>query len=123
MAAVVLALIGGLALSNPGPGDFEDFAAQRLVALIDTEICQKPALPLLVRLVIHNCPELVRAQQTTLGQLARTHSRRLNLGIASLYSTRFGGQQILPEWRLPQYRITTVAAAGHFLVLQTSTAP
>lgn len=122
-AAVVVAAAGGLALTNPGPREFEDFAAQRLVELIDKELCQKPDLPLMLHLVMGNCAELVGAQRQTLGRLAHEHSRRLNLGIASLYSTRFGGQQLLPNWRVPNYSVTTIAAAGQFVVLQASATP
>lgn len=123
LASGLLALAGGLAISNPNPGDFEDFAAVRLVDLVDTEICRKPALPLLLQMVIQNCSAMVQDQQHTLGRLAREHSQRLNLGLASVYSTRFGGQQLLPNWRLPRYSVTTVGLAGHFVVLQTSSQP
>ena len=126
LGLVVVALglaLGGLALTNPGPADFELFAAGQLVSLVEQELCHKPALPLLMRLVIQNCPEMVQGQGETLGRLAREHSRRLNLGIASIYTTRFGGQQLLPQWRVPHYGVTTVAAAGHFVVLDTSTRP
>ncbi len=124
---LVLASLGlaatGLALTNPGPGEFEQFSAGQLVTLMEQELCHKPALPLLMQMVIQNCPTLVRAQQQTLGQLARQHSRRINLGIASVYTTRFGGQQLLSQWRVPRYGVTTLAAAGHFVVLQTSARP
>jgi hypothetical protein len=121
-AACVLA-VGGLALSNPTPADFEGFAAGQLVQLVEQELCHRPALPLLLQLVIQNCPALVQAQSQTLGRLARDHSRRLNLGIASIYTTRFGGQQLLPNWRVPNYGVTTLAAAGHFVILSTSSRP
>ena len=123
MATGLAVVLGGLALSNPTPADFELFAAGRLVTLVEEELCHKPALPLLLRLVIRNCPEMVQSQEQTLGRLAREHSRRFNLGIASIYTTRFGGQQVLPDWRLPDYGVTTLAAAGHFVVLRTSTTP
>jgi len=113
----------GLALSNPGPQEFEDFAAERLLALVDQELCHKPALPLMLQMVIPNCSAMVQAQKLTLGRLAREHSRRFNLGLASVYSTEFGGQQLLPNWRLPRYGVTTLGLAGHFVVLQTSTTP
>jgi len=120
-AALLLAC--GLALTNPTPADFEDFAAVRLVHLADQELCHKPALPMLLQMVIPNCSALVQEQRQTLGRLAREHSRRLNLGLASVYSTNFGGQQLVPNWRLPRYGVTTLALAGHFVVLQTSTTP
>ena len=115
--------MGGLMVTNPGQHEFEDFAAQRLSALLDEELCRKPALPMLLQLVIQNCSAVVRAQQQTLGQVARDHSRRLNLGLASIYTTHFGGQQLMGQWRLPKYRITPLALAGQFVVLTTSSQP
>ena len=121
LAGVLVALTAGLVLSNPGPSELEDFAGQHLVQLIEKEICQKPGLPLLLRLVISDCSSLVRSQQQTLGRLARDHSRRLNLGFASVYSTQLGGEQVLPHWQVPRYSVTTLGVAGHFVVLNTST--
>lgn len=118
-----LLVLAGLALTNPAPAEFEVFAASRLVTLAEDELCRKPALPLLLQLVIQNCPAMVQSQRQALGRLAREHSRRLNLGIASVYSTRFGGQQLLPHWRIPNYAVTTVAAAGHFVVVEASSRP
>jgi len=118
-----LAVLAGLAWTNPEPVDFESFAAGRLVTVIEAELCHKPSLPLMLQLVVNDCAELVRGQRQALGVLAREHSRRLNLGVASLYSTRLGGQQLLSDWRLPVYSVTTVGVAGQFVVLQTSTTP
>lgn len=123
LVGVLVALTGGLVLSNPGPSELEDFAGLHLVELIDKEICQKPGLPLLLRLVITDCSTVVRSQQHTLGRLAREHSQRLNLGVASVYSTTLGGDQVLPNWQVPRYSVTTLAVAGHFVVLKTSTDP
>ena len=122
-AGVCLLSIGGLILTNPGPSEFELFAAGQLVNLAEQELCHQQALPLLLQLVIRNCPAMVQSQRQTLGLLARQHSQRINLGIASLYTTRFGGQQLLPHWRVPHYGVTTLAAAGHFVVLQASSRP
>lgn len=119
----LVAIVAGLAVTNPDPHEFEDFAAIRLVELIDKELCQKPTVPLMLRLVIGNCPAMVQAQRQTLGRLARQHSRRINLGVASLYSTRFGGQRLFSSWKVPNYAVTTLAVAGTFVVLQTSATP
>ena len=118
-----LTLVGGLALTNPTPHDFEEFASVRLVALVEQELCHKPALPMLLQLVIQNCSAMVQSQRSVLGQLAAKHSQRINLGVASLYSTSFGGQQLLSTWRLPRYAVTTLAVGGQFVVLKTNTTP
>ncbi|MFM7311983.1 MAG: DUF4359 domain-containing protein [Cyanobium sp.] len=121
-AAALVGLGGGLALTNPGPAAFEEFAGARLATLLREELCQGDGLPLMLRLVIENCPALVDSQRPLLGRLARLQSRRRNLGLLSLYSTSLGGQKLLPQWSLPRYSALTLAIAGQFVVLRTSEA-
>ena len=109
----------GLAVTNPGPGDFEEFASEQLTRLITEELCREDGLPLMLRLVIRDCPAVVASQRRVLGHLALEHSRRRNLGLFSLYVTELGGEKILPNWRLPHYHALTLAGAGRFLVLRT----
>ncbi|MFM1812147.1 MAG: hypothetical protein RLZZ336_1085 [Cyanobacteriota bacterium] len=123
LGAIGLVALGGLVLTNPGPREFEEFAGQRLVELIEAEICDKPSLPLMLQMVLQDCNGLVHSQRQTLGRLAREHSTRLNLGVASVYRTSFGGQQLLEDLRLPHYNVTTLAAAGQFVVWTTSSRP
>lgn len=112
------ALGAGLALTNPGPEAFEEYAAGRLETLLREELCREDGLPLMLRLVIQNCPAMVEAQRPVLGRLAALQTRRRNLGVLSLYSTSLGGQKLLLHWRLPQYRALTLAVAGRFVVLR-----
>ncbi|WP_216900981.1 DUF4359 domain-containing protein [Synechococcus sp. CCY 9618] len=116
LAAVAGGLLG-LAVTNPGPAAFEEFAAEKLTELASEELCRSDGLPLMAQLLIHHCPELVRSQRKVLGRLAREHSRRYNFGLLSLYRTRLGGEQVLPTWRIPRYDALTLAVAGHFLLL------
>jgi hypothetical protein len=114
------ALGAGLALTNPGPAAFEEYAAGRLAGLLREELCHDDGLPMVLRLVIQNCPAMVEAQRPVLGRLAALQTRRRNLGLLSLYSTSLGGQQVLPHWRLPNYKALTLAVAGRFVVLRAS---
>lgn len=107
----------GLAVTNPGPGAFEEFAAEKLTEMASEELCRNDGLPLLARLLIQNCPELVQSQSKVLGRLAREHSRRYNLGLLSIYGTRLGGQKVLPNLSIPRYEAVTLAAAGQFVLL------
>lgn len=118
LAAGGLAL--GLGVTNPGPEAFSDFAGERLSGLIREELCRADGLPLMLQLVIEDCPALVEAQRPLLGRLALQHSRRRNLILFSLYSTGLGGQRLGSIWRLPRYEALTVAVAGQFLVLRSS---
>lgn len=110
----------GLVLTNPGPDAFEEYAAGRLATLLREELCREDGLPLMLRLVIQDCPAVVEAQRPVLGRLAALQTRRRNLGLLSLYSTSLGGQQVLPRWRLPHYEALTLAVAGRFVVLRAS---
>lgn len=123
LGAIGLVALGGLVLTNPAKPEFEEFAGLQLVDLIEAEICHKPSLPLMLQMVLQNCSALVQGQRQPLGRLASDHSTRLNLGLLSVYRTRFGGQQLLDGLRLPRYEATTLAAAGQFVVLQTSSRP
>ncbi|MCP9833786.1 MULTISPECIES: DUF4359 domain-containing protein [unclassified Cyanobium] len=119
LTAVSAGLIG-LAITNPGPAAFEEFAAEKLTEMASKELCQNEGLPLLARLLIQNCPELVRSQRKVLGRLARDNSRRYNFGLLSLYGTRLGGEKVLPNWSIPRYDAVTLAVAGHFVLLTAS---
>ena len=116
LAAVLLG--GALGVTNPDEQDFEEFAGERLVHLADAELCDQGGLPLVARLLIQNCSELVQGQRAVLGRLALQGSRRINAGVFSLYSTEIGGQTLLPGLRLPRYRILTLGVAGQLVVLQ-----
>lgn len=113
------ATVVGLALTNPGPEDFQDFAGRRLVDTLIQEVCLGNTLPLALRLTLQRCPELVASQQQVLGRVALGNSQRTNLGLASVYRTQLGGQQLLPDLRLPRYEAFTLAGAGQFLVINT----
>ncbi len=117
-ALTASAVGGGLVLTNPGPEAFEDFAADQLVELLTRDLCSDGGLPMLMRVVVRDCPGLVRSQRTPLGTWASQGTRRRNFGLFSLYSTNLGGQQ-LAQWQIPRYKATTLAAAGRFVVLRT----
>lgn len=116
LAASVAA--AGLVITNPGPAAFEDFAADRLVDQLTRDLCDEGGLPMLMRVVVHDCPGLVRSQRTPLGAWARQGTIRRNFGLFSLYTTNLGGQQ-LAQWQIPRYQATTLAAAGRFVVIRT----
>lgn len=107
-----------LAWSNPGPAEFEAFAAERLTALISAEVCQSNDLPLAMHLLLRNCPALVSSQSALLGRLAGQATQRTNAGLFSLYSTELGGQAVLPGLRLPRVHALTLAGAGQLVLLQ-----
>jgi hypothetical protein len=117
------AAAAGLVFTNPEPQEFESFAADRLTLLLSEELCGDDGLPMLMRLMIRDCPALVASQHTALGRLALAHTRRRNLVVMSLYSTAFGGQSLFDGLKVPRYHATTVAVAGRFWIVQSGEEP
>jgi hypothetical protein len=120
---LISAAVATLAWSNPPPADFEEFAANQLVTLAVNEVCGPEGLPMLLQLVVQDCPKLMLSQRQALGSLARRASHRWNFGLFSLYRTDLGGQALLPGFMVPRYRALTLAGAGQFLLLQSDSGP
>ena len=117
-AALVLAGSGAaLYVTNPSREDYQVFAGETLVKLATREICERQVLPMVLQLWISDCPRLIAEQEQALALMADQFSRRWNLGLASVYVTSVGGQNLLPALRLPRYSVTTLGIAGQFLVL------
>ncbi len=116
-AAAAAALGGALVFSNPRPSDFDGFAAEQLVDVIEAEVCRGEVLPTLLRLALRDCPRLIRAQRGAIGAYVGRHTRRTNLGLLSLYRTEFGGTDLL-GWSLPRFSATVVGAAGQLVIVQ-----
>ncbi len=111
----------GLVSTNPGRSQFEEFAGEQLSEAITREICLQGHLSTLLRLVLPNCVAMVRQQQPLLGQLAWAQTRRVNFGLFSVFFTDLGGQELVPNLRLPSYRATSFGAAGRMVLLTSST--
>ena len=116
-----LAVGFGLASTNPGRARFEEFAGEQLSEAITRDVCLQGNLSTLLRLVLPNCVAMVRQQQPVLGELAWAQTRRLNFRLFSLFFTELGGQQLLPNLRLPIYRAISLGAAGQMVLLSSST--
>ena len=114
-AAVVLSLV----FSNPSLEDYQANAGDQLVTLGTKELCNEPTLPMVLRLWIRNCPELIASQRDALAALAGQFTTRRNLVVASLYSTQMGGREMLPGLRLPGFDVLTLGMAGRFVILRT----
>ena len=57
LLAAAAALLG---VSNPGPNDFADFAGEQFSELGVKEVCREGVLPLMLQLVVQDCPRLFR---------------------------------------------------------------
>ena len=116
---VLLPAAGALLwIGNPGPQDFADFAGRELSERGIQEFCRDGVLPLMVNLMVDNCPRLFRDQREALGDLALQLSQRRNFGFFSLYKTEVGASGLLAQLPLPRYSLETLAVAGQFIVLR-----
>ncbi len=106
-----------LAWTNPGPTEFADFAADRLVLEISSRMCESSSLPSVLGLAAADCAALVASQRTALGELVQRQTRRTNLGLLSIYHSQLGGQQVL-RWQVPRFEATVVGLAGRFVIVQ-----
>lgn len=120
--AFAAALGLGLVATNPDEEEFERFAADQITHAAEQELCHEGGLPMLARLIVHDCPRLIAAQHNLLGRLVLAATRRRNFGLLSLYRTDLGGQQLLPDWSIPRYSSITLAAAGRFFILRSNQA-
>ena len=122
-STIVLALAASglaLALTNPDPEDFRSYAGDQLVNLVSDELCGDGGLPMVLQLWVKDCPRLIRDQQPALAALADQFTHRINLGLASIYNTELGGQDLLPTLKLPRYSASTLGIAGQFVILHSS---
>ena len=99
--------------------DYQTHAGDQLVRLGTKELCDEPTLPMVLRLWIRNCPELIASQRDALAALAGQSTTRRNLLVASLYSTRMESKEMLPGLRLPGFEVLSLGVAGRFVVLRT----
>ncbi len=124
LAVMGAGLTAGLVSTNPGPTAFAEFGGRQLTAMLTKELCHNNGLGGMLRLLISQCPELVRSQKHVLGQLVQAHTRRSNLGLFSVYRTNLDLAAVLPglrrvsDLRLPRYEATTLGGAGQFILLQ-----
>ena len=124
LAAFVTLGVGlGLVVTNPSMKDYEEQAGEQLVAFLSSELCQGEGLPMVLQLWIRDCPGLVSSQQAALATLAVNTTSRLNFGVVSLFTTKVGGQRLLPGLTLPEVDVLTLGVAGQFVLLRTVSDP
>ncbi len=104
-----------LSLTNPTTDDYKDYAGRKLVVILTQELCNQKGFSLSLNLVIDNCSNLISAQQIPLSQFAGRYSKRLNLGLFSIFSTKFGGKDLSPMIDLAYVDVKTFAIAGKFI--------
>ena len=110
-----------LAWTNPTPEEYRAHAGEQLVAFASRELCNDKGLPMVLRLWIRDCPGLIASQKSTLADLAGRFTTRWNFLVGSVYTTRIGGQELLPGFAIPRAEVVTLAVGGRFILLRTET--
>ena len=95
-----------LAFTNPSPSDYQDHAGEQLVAPVQG-VVHVGGLPMVLQLWICDCPSWWRPAAGA-GSTGRTLHHPGQLGVASVYTTRVGGQQLLPGFTLPTAEVVTL---------------
>jgi hypothetical protein len=109
IGGVIVVVLGGLALTNPGQTAYLSFATQTL----NQELC--PRLPEIIdtpkelgsflSLLTESCPTLLKNLDPQVQAFLQERTQRRNLIIASLYTTQLFGS-----------RYTTLAIARQFIL-------
>ncbi|MEM0979298.1 MAG: DUF4359 domain-containing protein [Cyanobacteria bacterium P01_H01_bin.58] len=100
-----------LVVTNPSPAAYETYALEQTEKYLNEEVCTD--LPEGVsQLLGGQCVEIIQTLQPQIMPLIRDRTKRLNIGIASIYRTSLGipGLEILPR-----YEIETVGILKRFL--------
>ena len=109
-------MMGGLVVTNPGPDAYERYASEQVEMYLTTEVCTDLP-PGITKLLAQQCEELVQTLQPRIGSLIRENTKRLNIGIASLYSTSFGVPELV---MLPRYEVETIGILRRFLTYRAT---
>lgn len=110
----VAGLAGGMALTNPGPDAYVDYAHRTLTDYVRANVCDSlpPALGAALGM---SCEDLVEATQVVTPQMILERTQRYNLGVLSLYRTTLG----LPvAGVLPTYQVDTIGVFGQFVTIR-----
>ena len=115
-ATLVCAAVAVLVITNPGPEAYIQYATTKASRYLSEEVCTD--LPAgLGDLLTEQCSEILQSTRPQLETILRDRTKRLNLGVASLYRTSFG----IPEFPfLPEYRAETLGIFRQFVTYRVS---
>ncbi|HIK10777.1 MAG TPA: DUF4359 domain-containing protein [Oscillatoriaceae cyanobacterium M33_DOE_052] len=104
-AVVGLGVTAAMAITNPNPDAYQDYATKRLAEYIKAEGCQKVPLPQ------DNCASIVESAQPQLAEIIINSTQRQNFILFSTYKTK-----LTLRWMpfLPAYEFETVGAFQSF---------
>jgi len=115
--------IGGavLALTNPQPSRYNEYATARLVTYLNDTFCAD--LPDLFGTDLQDrCIELVDESHPRLQEIVADNTQRQNFGVMSVYRTQLRPEELLPEevqsfipaGVLPTYEVESIGGLQQF---------
>lgn len=113
------AAIGGLVATNPDQVAYEAYALEQASTYFNDELCDQ--LPgAIADLFKQQCIELIQTGQPQIQALIHDRTRRINLGVLSIYKTHLEVPEVSA---LPAYRVETLAIAGQFITYKAQNQP
>lgn len=118
----VVAVIGGvafaglglsMALTNPSPADYEDYAVGKLSLYLKEKVCSEVPKVLNNDFLQNQCISLVDVSNPRIHQIINQSTERQNFLFFSIYKTDLSVNSLLPS-----YHFETVAAFQTFYVYQ-----
>lgn len=109
-----VAVLGGLAVTNPERNEYETYATARLSDYLETTVCDD--LPSAVaELFQSQCSSLLQSSQSTLRELVSQQTAQTNFVIFSLYRTRL----TIPGFiQVPAYEFETLGIGDRFFTFR-----
>ena len=122
--AVGMGLLGGggfLAITNPKPEVYEEFAVDRLEEYARQELCENNnGGGGLGGLLAGSCESLVAIGREPARQLVIRQTEHQNYGLFSIYVSDLNANEYLPVdligKRLPVFHVESVGIAGRFII-------
>lgn len=116
VAGVTTGIVGlGLALTNPGPELYNEYAVEELITYVRENVCQD--LPAQLRQFSEQCRSLsgtfLDTARPQLQSILEANTQRENYLLFSIYRTRLGFPPVVPN-----YEFETVGILNQFFVYQ-----
>lgn len=127
LGGVILAGVGGvLALTNPEPSEYADYAADELVAYAKQELCDSSASDWGTFLG-NSCQTLLDAGRAPARELIRQQTQRQDFLLFSLYQTDLSFEAFIPagllDQSLPSYHVEAVGIFERIFIYKAEERP
>ncbi len=102
---------------TPSIDAYRAFVSDQFVDFLTNQLCFKSEVPLLVRLVVDDCPFLISRERTVLKELSEKLIKIVDLAICIIYTTEFTCLKCFSELKLTSFKRTTCIGYSYFMNL------